>query len=504
MRPSSGYLGLVCILWINASTITALNPIIIKGQKFFDSVTKDQFFIKGVAYQPREGSQTIQDPLANPEACARDIPLIKELGANAIRVYEIDPHQNHDTCMSMLAEYGLYLILDISTRASSIHRDHPTYDVPLYNVYRSIVSSFINYPHVLAFIAGNEVTNDNTNTQAAAYVKAVIRDMKMLMRLNKTRAIPVGYASNDDIFIRDSIKDFFVCGDDDDNQADFFGVNLYEWCGESSFEGSGYADRTREFEAYGKPVFLSEYGCNLVRPRPFDEVDAIYGPQMTPVWSGGVAYEWTQEENDYGLVKIVDGQVQPMKDYDNLQKYLTMVEPVGVKMDDYISQHIKTTCPPYTVNWRASTVLPPTPSEGACQCMKENLSCISSDAVVLSANNVTVGSQIDAMCGLINCSEIRGDGEEKEGIENFGIFSFCSPMDKLSRLYHLYVQNNTDLCDFNGYALPVSPLRNNITVCSSIKPDTSGLSYDPFSNRSNIIRPTFSLFFILTLFIVGI
>jgi hypothetical protein len=41
------YLYLLSVLWINASTITALNPIVIKGQKFFDSVTKEQFFIKG-------------------------------------------------------------------------------------------------------------------------------------------------------------------------------------------------------------------------------------------------------------------------------------------------------------------------------------------------------------------------------------------------------------------------------------------------------------------------
>jgi len=65
----------------------ALNPITIKGTKFFDSVTKDQFFIKGVAYQPRTIS-TI-DPLATPEDCRRDFALMKDLGLNTVRVYQV-------------------------------------------------------------------------------------------------------------------------------------------------------------------------------------------------------------------------------------------------------------------------------------------------------------------------------------------------------------------------------------------------------------------------------
>jgi hypothetical protein len=47
MHTVHSYIRLFCIIWINISTITALNPIIIKGQKLFDSITKDQFFIKG-------------------------------------------------------------------------------------------------------------------------------------------------------------------------------------------------------------------------------------------------------------------------------------------------------------------------------------------------------------------------------------------------------------------------------------------------------------------------
>lgn len=69
------------------------------------------------------------------------------------------------------------------------------------------------------------------------------------------------------------------------------------------------------------PVFFSEYGCNEPRgvPRPFKEVGALYGQQMT-VLSGGLVYEYSQEDSDYGLVIInPNSTVTLRKDFDNLQ-----------------------------------------------------------------------------------------------------------------------------------------------------------------------------------------
>ena len=66
---------------------------------------------------------------------------------------------------------------------------------------------------------------------------------------------------------------------------------------------------------------MSEYGCNQPPglPRPFNEVQALYGEQMTAL-SGGLVYEYSQEPSDYGLVVINDnGTVTLRRDYDNLQ-----------------------------------------------------------------------------------------------------------------------------------------------------------------------------------------
>lgn len=422
---------------------------------------------------------TIADPLADSTACARDAALMQKLGLNVVRVYEVDPSKNHDACMKSFADAGLYVLLDIATPKFSVNRKSPEYDTRLYDAYRKTVDAFKNYDNMFAFIAGNEVTNDKTNTQASAYVKAAIRDVKKFLKANTQRYIPVGYASNDDEYIRDAIKDYFVCGEDEDEQADFFGVNMYEWCGDSTFEKSGYSDRTKEFSTFSKPVFLSEYGCNLVNPRPFSEVASIYGADMTSVWSGGVVYEFTQENNNYGLVKLANGQAELLSDYDNLQKALAKVNPQGVNMDAYTDVRQAPSCPQMSENWKASTKLPPTPSDGACRCMQENLGCVASDKVMNSdttggsSSSSALGNQIDMLCGMVSCDDISGSGENG----TYGAFSFCSPTEKLSWLYHLYMEKNKDgKCDFDGYASTVSPQRNDLGTCADIQASMDGSS----------------------------
>ena len=46
----------------------------------------------------------------------------------------------------------------------------------------------------------------------------------------------------------------------------------YSWCGRSDFQRSGYDQRTKELEMYNIPVIASETGCNIARPRKFDDV----------------------------------------------------------------------------------------------------------------------------------------------------------------------------------------------------------------------------------------
>jgi len=224
------------------------------------------------------------------------------LGTNAIRTYAIDPTADHSECMSLLSDAGIYVISDLSEPALSINRDSPSWDTELFARYKDVVDELSKYDNVIGFFAGNEVSNNKSNTDASAYVKAAVRDTKSYIKSKGGRWLGVGYAANDDPDIRSEIARYFNCGDADES-IDFWGYNIYEWCGHNTFQGSGYKDQVDFFKNYSVPVFFAEYGCNTqggAEGRIWEETTALYSDQMTGVISGGIVYMYFQEDNDYG------------------------------------------------------------------------------------------------------------------------------------------------------------------------------------------------------------
>lgn len=69
----------------------------------------------GIAYQLTE-----DDPLLDSTQCALDAAEMAKLGANAIRVYHVDPTGDHDGCMTAFANNGIYLFLDLDTFTTAI------------------------------------------------------------------------------------------------------------------------------------------------------------------------------------------------------------------------------------------------------------------------------------------------------------------------------------------------------------------------------------------------
>lgn len=64
---------------------------------------------------------TPDDPLIDTEQCSRDADLMGTLGANAIRVYHVDPRGDHDGCMKAFADAGIYLLVDLDTFNTAIN-----------------------------------------------------------------------------------------------------------------------------------------------------------------------------------------------------------------------------------------------------------------------------------------------------------------------------------------------------------------------------------------------
>ena len=65
-------------------------------------------------------------------------------------------------------------------------------------------------------------------------------------------------------------------------------------------------------------------------PRTFGDIKSLYSDDMTGVYSGGLVYEYSQEDSNYGLVNIQGGTVTERPDFANLAKaYKDTPNPTG-------------------------------------------------------------------------------------------------------------------------------------------------------------------------------
>jgi hypothetical protein len=324
-----------------ATAVSAVNPLEIKGIDFVDPNTGNKVVIVGAAYQPGGSAaynpkETGKDALSDADTCKRDAALLQVMGVNAIRIYNLSPDLNHDECASIFNAAGIYMMLDVNSPlvGESLSAWHPweSYYTAYMRRTFAIVEAFSEYPNTLAFFSANEViAKKDTIDFAPRYIRAVTRDLKNYIKNNLKRKIPVGYSAAD---VRDVLWDtwnYLQCsieGEKDDmSRADFFALNSYSWCGpDATFESSSYNDLVDGLKSTSVPVFFSEYGCNTPKPRYWNETQSLYGKDMIDVFAGGVVYEYTEEENEYGLVNITSGTLNVLSDFNRLKAQYAKID----------------------------------------------------------------------------------------------------------------------------------------------------------------------------------
>ncbi|EPS39827.1 hypothetical protein H072_6229 [Dactylellina haptotyla CBS 200.50] len=347
-------------LGLLAVTSSALEPLTIKGSKFFHA-DGTQYFMKGIAYQ-----RSPTDPLVDKSQCQTDATLMKELGANAIRVYHVDSAKNHDDCMKIFEDIGVYAFIDLDDFPTYIEQDGPPHwNESQLEAYTKVLDNFAGYSNLGGVFVGNEIITKSNGSFAAPYIKAAVRDIKAYMEEKKyTRKIPTGYSAADIAELRPNLQNYLACGDDSAVNVDFFGLNAYEWCGEATdYHVSGYDKLNENATDYPVPIFFSETGCNVPTPRTFKDQFAIFGPEMQDVWSGAIIYEWIQEDNNYGLVDYGradpktaiggdtwnrGGKPTPLPDFSALKTVWASVDPTGVSLNKYTSTKGPISCPAST------------------------------------------------------------------------------------------------------------------------------------------------------------
>ena len=204
-----------------------------------------------------------------------------------------------------------------------------------------------------------------------------------------------------------------------------------EWCGNSNFQSS-YAGTNAEFSNLNIPAYFSEFGCASSPPRLWTEVQALFGSEMTPNWSGGLAFSYFPATGDgtFGMVTISSDNktVSTSSDFDRLQAQYNNVTFINSPSQSAAGQTQFPACPQPNSTFLASSTLPPTPNDSACQCLAQNaFTCIFTG---VNGPNVsaTVGALTDIACSLLGenggtCTPIGGSGSA--GM--YGNLSFCDP-----------------------------------------------------------------------------
>jgi hypothetical protein len=465
-----------------ALSVQAIGKVSRSGRYLYND-DGSRFYIKGIAYQEQgavvasasntfgEPSSFI-DPLADGAACTRDLPFLNSLGVNAIRVYSVNSSLNHDSCMSTFSNGGIYTIIDLSLPVNgSIDRTSPSWSSNLLDLYIGTIDAFSKYDNVLAYNVGNEVTiaSDGSDSDVAAYVKAAARDTKAYLA-SKSSSTLVGYAAIDaPSDVRTPLASYLSCDPSNTGSGstaiDIYGLNNYEWCGASTFQGS-YAGTNADYAGFNVVAYFSEFGCITSPPRLWTEAAALFSSNMSDIWSGGLAFSYfpaTSVQGQFGIVNISsDGTTVTVgDDYNQLKTQYGAVSPPNSPSQSDAGSGSYPSCPSTNSTLRASTSLPPTPNEAACNCVETSLSCKFTPAT--SNYTGVVGALLDTACGLLgqkggNCDDIGGNGSTG----TYGRLSGCDPTIKLSFVMSEYYESqnrNGDACSFagNGTVNPLAP-----------------------------------------------
>ncbi|DAZ94655.1 TPA: hypothetical protein N0F65_000935 [Lagenidium giganteum] len=321
MKVSTFITGALLGLATQFGTVHAdLSPITIKGYKMFDAKTGQYFMVKGVDYYPRPNAGELDvnnyDFFSDDheDIWSQDLPYFKQLGANAVRLYAVNPTISHDKFMCALRAQGMYALIDMGASCEGCYISTDTapkcYSGSMKTRGEMIIGAFAKYDNVLAFSAGNEINNDHNieNFENAPCQKRFIRDLRKYINQCGLRHIPVGVVMSD----RNRMENaqYYNCRTDPKDEfenVEWYGINVYLYCDATQTTiGGGFQKLLNDFQSINPaaPVLVTEYGClnegfpkvgKYEAQRTWTQTGWLYSQQFRDVFNGGFVFEYSTE-----------------------------------------------------------------------------------------------------------------------------------------------------------------------------------------------------------------
>ena len=146
--------------------------------KFFRAGS-EKFYVKGFAYGPFAPNAAGQ-PFASPERTAADFALMRQAGANVVRVYHVPARWFLDLAL----EHGLRVLVDIPWNKHVCFLDDPGQMDAAREAVRRAVSACARHPAVFAFSVANEIPADvvrwSGEVAVARFIDSLVDEAKRI------------------------------------------------------------------------------------------------------------------------------------------------------------------------------------------------------------------------------------------------------------------------------------------------------------------------------------
>jgi hypothetical protein len=242
------------------------------------------------------------------EPVVGDWKLLKEMGVNTIRLYH--HAYNKELFRDLFQHYGIRVIIGDYLGAYTIGSGADWYagtdysnsdqQKKMLDSVRQMVEEYKDEPYVVFWVLGNENNYGNANNSRQnpeAYYRFVNKAARLIKSLDSNH--PVAICNGDLLFLDKVAK---LCPD-----VDIYGANAYR--GNHGFGDSFWRSAA---EVWGKPVFISEFGCPAYHHRRSRRVaEQLQADYLRSNWLdieyniagspgagnalGGVLFEWMDE-----------------------------------------------------------------------------------------------------------------------------------------------------------------------------------------------------------------
>lgn len=210
--------------------------------KFF-RLDGQRFYAKGITYGPFAPNAN-GEMFASPEQTARDFKLIRELGANLIRVYYAPPRW----LLDIATEHDLKVFVDIPWPKHLCFMDSEASQYEAKRIVRQSVEANRGHPAVFAYSVVNEISADIVRWSGVRRVENFIDELVAVAKSADPDCLCTFTSFPPTEFLQPESIDF-VC----------FNVYLHN---QKSFDG--YLARLQTL-ADAKPLILGEFGMDSIR-----------------------------------------------------------------------------------------------------------------------------------------------------------------------------------------------------------------------------------------------